>query len=425
MVVFFFSGAPTSLYVKAAGYAPPTPEAALVIPVVALMMINMMLRIRATLTGAVALWAWLSIAVLAVISFKWSVSPIDTIREASLMLIVVVYIGMAAGIMDWIDILKRLWAVSLFLIVLSFLLYIAVPSIGRMQEVYAGAMTGPWHEKNATGQFFLWSGLVNIALTFAKPSRVVFAGVMAIIIGIGLVMTASTTALLTYILVTGVSVLVAIFRRSFVISFPVGLLLVCLIVPIAFFITTEAEAILGALGKSGTLTGRLPIWQSLQDFPLRERPLLGHGYGAYWMDEYEYTSRARIFEALDFRVSNSHNAFLEARLDLGWVGAGLWLIAVIQLIAVSLLRMRSSSGAYLAVPYILGMPLIAFVEASAFTIGNFTWLYFVLITAKMTLHPSRNDRVSGGWQYLKKIGVQSQPAVFTPYPHAVTRAGVY
>ena len=82
VVVFFMSGAPSGLYVKAFNMAPPAPEAILILPWLGLMMANMVLRIRVTLYGMIACWAWLALALLGAASFLWSLSPADTVAKA-------------------------------------------------------------------------------------------------------------------------------------------------------------------------------------------------------------------------------------------------------------------------------------------------------------------------------------------------------
>jgi len=74
-------------------------------------------------------------------------------------------------------------------------------------------------------------------------------------------------------------------------------------------------------GKDMTFTGRTALWAILTDH-IRYHPLLGTGYGAYWIpapvvgtDSYEFVRRMG-----SFYPGSAHNGYLEVVNDLGWVG---------------------------------------------------------------------------------------------------------
>lgn len=66
-------------------------------------------------------------------------------------------------------------------------------------------------------------------------------------------------------------------------------------------------------GRDETLTGRSDIWAILVPYALK-KPLLGHGFGGFW------TTGMR-----EMTSSHAHNGYLDAILNIGFVG--LWLLA--------------------------------------------------------------------------------------------------
>lgn len=78
--------------------------------------------------------------------------------------------------------------------------------------------------------------------------------------------------------------------------------------------------IFGLFGKSADLTGRVPLWISVFDSIWR-RPLLGYGYGAFWVDD--NPEMLRIWSLNPWQPPNAHNGFLDVTLDLGFVGLAL------------------------------------------------------------------------------------------------------
>jgi O-antigen ligase len=71
------------------------------------------------------------------------------------------------------------------------------------------------------------------------------------------------------------------------------------------------DALLVALGKDPTLTGRIEIWEESAAL-LSARPLLGHSLASFW--QLEIVSRTGVW------FSNAHNGYLQLLIDLGLVG---------------------------------------------------------------------------------------------------------
>ena len=72
-------------------------------------------------------------------------------------------------------------------------------------------------------------------------------------------------------------------------------------------------------GSAATLTGRTHLWEEF-GAEAAKRPLLGYGYGAFW-------TPARIAEIADaegWTITHPHSSYLDIMLDLGLVGAALF-----------------------------------------------------------------------------------------------------
>jgi O-antigen ligase len=103
-------------------------------------------------------------------------------------------------------------------------------------------------------------------------------------------------------------------------------------------------------GKDTTFSNRTAIWQIIQDH-ISLSPILGSGYGAYWIGPLP-TSPSYIFlSQLWFYPTESHNGYLEITNDLGFVGLTILFGYLIQFTRGSLevLRVNRTQGAlYLA-----------------------------------------------------------------------------
>ena len=392
LVTIALSGGPSAFYVKAFAYAPPLPEKTLVLPVILIMGVHILLRLRETVLGILVSWAWLGVALIALTSTRWSISPADTFREASVMLVAVPWLAMMAVVADWRDIVSRMWIGCVILLFLSVALYGLVPRLGKMQDIYAGAFVGLWHEKNMTGQFLSVTAMLSLARLAMRPRTAVSSIIVWGMCMMLLIPAQSATSLVATALATGLVAWVYVMRRHFVISIPGIVMTILLAAPVALLMVGFGDDLLRTLGKSGTLSGRVPIWDALREYALNERPRWGHGYDAYWSDAYSFGRRELVFDQLGFKAHHAHNALIEMRLALGYMGAAFWLAAAVQGTLFAFARIRSSAGAYLAIPFALSALLFAAVEVSLTSVSNLQGVLFVLIVAKMTWPPSEADR---------------------------------
>jgi exopolysaccharide production protein ExoQ len=86
--------------------------------------------------------------------------------------------------------------------------------------------------------------------------------------------------------------------------------------------------VLELLGKSGTLTGRTGIWNSVIYFA-KQRPVQGWGWATYWNPEsYPFTSRR--FELGHVHYYQAHDAWLDVWLQIGIIGLVVFIAFVLS-----------------------------------------------------------------------------------------------
>jgi len=88
----------------------------------------------------------------------------------------------------------------------------------------------------------------------------------------------------------------------------------------ALIFFTNVGFFFGLLGRSATMTGRTPLWSDLIFNFWLQKPLLGYGYGALWMQKsFRYLMMERQGWTL-FPVFFADNGFLDILLNLGLAG---------------------------------------------------------------------------------------------------------
>jgi len=85
-----------------------------------------------------------------------------------------------------------------------------------------------------------------------------------------------------------------------------------------YFAATNLESVTAALDKDPHLTGRTDLWEYAIDC-IKEKPLLGYGYEAFWT--YDSVPARRIREAINWdSAPHAHNGYLDLTLGVGIIG---------------------------------------------------------------------------------------------------------
>ena len=215
--------------------------------------------------------------------------------------------------------------------------------------IQPGAFTGdPLHGFIGSKNFFAFIAQIFLASAVAvasdasqtKPLRL-FALACVVLAALELILARSTGAWLTSIaaLVVYFGLLVAsrfsLTKRVVALGF-----ITIMAVPLALVHTdigTLADTLReNVLHKSSNLTGRSIFWDYSQSL-IAEKPILGHGYSAFWRQgNPDAEGLYQLFGIGNRSGINFHNQFIEVTVDLGLVGLCLF-IAFLICIGVGLL----------------------------------------------------------------------------------------
>lgn len=149
------------------------------------------------------------------------------------------------------------------------------------------------------------------------------------------------------------------------------------IVPGLSFILTPIRTF---SGKDLTFSGRTNIWYLLK-LHIRQHPLLGTGYGAYWIGPVQSSPSYDMVNQLFFYPTEGHNGYLDVINDLGYVGGACLLAYFIVYLrqGLNLMRLEKARGAlYLAL--IFRAFLADMSESHWFSVTSFDFVIFTLAT---------------------------------------------
>ncbi len=348
-----------------------------------------------------------------VASTLWSTTPGDTLRRSSAIFLTTLF-GYYLVVRFSLREIIRLTAIALIGVTITqFLWIVALPKYGISQITDAFTSVGDWSgvypHKNSLGRGAVVAAIVFIFAARALPRRRVlywtfFALNVVLVIGSN-----SKTALVALILVPLLMLLFTGLRGHATLYGGVAFGLVSSGLLGAAFVTTNLGPITQSLGRDATLTGRTQLWGDVIH-EIGRHPWVGFGWLGYWTGTMDGPSRY-VLERNTWNPPNAHNAVLEIMLNLGTIGAVLFLIPYVR----GLFR---SIGQVRRVPNILGLfPItyFSFVLLQSITeIGvvgrDLTWTLFVVAAVFATgdrsygalagagpvpvstdLHPSRNE----------------------------------
>lgn len=278
----------------------------------------------------------LALVALAVVSVFWSSVPELTLRRGvalSMTTLAGIYLAARFGLRAQ---LRMLAGVLGLLAACSLLAVLLFPGIAVDSDIHEGAWQGVFVQKNTFGRFMTLGVLVFF---FAGASRILdrrlawtgLAGSLCLAL-----LSTSATALLSLTVFTGIVAVYLLFRyRGLVLATSTlgtglaGLVLATLM--------ANVVVIFGLSGTGFTLTGRTGLWDVILS-SVREQPLLGYGYGAFWLGE-DGPSR-EVWQFVTWEPNHAHNGLLELVLYTGLLGLAVFLAGLTVYAARALLWTR-------------------------------------------------------------------------------------
>ncbi|WP_375283436.1 O-antigen ligase family protein [Marinicauda pacifica] len=364
---------------------PADPEGAPILrliwpPVYALTLVLMLSRPGASLRYLAYGWPVLALAALTVLSTAWSLDPALTLRRSFAIFMTTLFGIWLAAAFSWRDLLRVLGALFALLAVMSFVAGLAVPGFGIMQEIHPGAWKGLWWEKNTLGALMAWALLVFVSAGAIDPRYAWVWRALAPLALLLVLLSTSKTALLASLVALGSPLAIALVRRDFTFA---AVTLVTAALGLAagvIALIIGPAAILEALGRDPSLTGRIPIWAGLIDV-IGQAPWTGFGYGAFWAAEDGPVHWLR--KATEWDVPTAHNAWIETALALGLPGLVLGAFVFLRALGQGVLRLLSGNETYFALTFMMTWGLISVSESNMLQQNSLVWVLLVTVATKL------------------------------------------
>jgi exopolysaccharide production protein ExoQ len=340
---------------------------------------------------------WFLIAFM-IMSVLWSAMPKTTISHSYGLVRVTlfsIYLAARFSIKEQVRILGISFGIT---VVLCLLFGILMPEYGIMglsstfttpeDKGHVGAWQGIFTHKNILGRFMVLS--IIIFLSYRSSSKLYWLRWLGIGTSVLLiVLSTSKTSLLILLTMFTLLPILGTLRWKYSWKIPFITSIILLLGTISTFVMENSEVILSALGRDATLSGRTKIWGEVI-WAISKHPWIGYGYEGFWR---KGTNADYVWNALKFKVTHSHNGFLELWLQLGIIGLSLYIIAFLIACykAVVFLHKNNSSEGIYPLMLLIFIFLANITESSL--LGANTYL-ILFISVTLTLNNNKQYKLA-------------------------------
>jgi exopolysaccharide production protein ExoQ len=336
----------------------------------------------------------------AFISFAWSDYPTFTLN-ASIQFILTIVIAIWAGSL----VTPRIF-ISALLTALTIVNIAGLILDGGASFRDEGPLLGVFDSKNQLAFHALMQLLLALIVVIDRAQAILMRliALAAIAVASVCLIEAQSTgavvfgapAIVLCLVLPGFSRLPLLARATIVAA--VVVIVVSTVIAIGAFVE-DSGAVLDALGKDSTLTGRSYLWQRAHDF-INEAPLLGVGYQAFWRIGNPPAEELWAFALVESGAGfNFHNLYLHVAVDLGYIGMGLMILTFLWM-AIRLcyaLILVPSLPVFYAAALFSYMFTVSFIEVAILSQFSLAEILFCIIwvysgvqrSYKSALHPTK------------------------------------
>lgn len=272
-------------------------------------------------------WPFLLLVFFIICSSLWSNFPESTLRRSVTMITLMLFSLSTYAAFGMTRIMRVALSVMVALGIASVAVAVISPDIGYDTGEYANAIRGVFMQKNTLGFAMTLASLALSYLVLERGTLRLTDFFLLLFLLVMLVLARATTALLLTVGTGAVTVLLVWMDRgrAWTLVAVTGVSL-ALVTAMLVRSMVDTDALLEAIGKDSTLTGRLEIWAEAWR-SIEERPLLGYGYAGFWNRDSPIVQW--IWYAVSWEPPTSHSGYLEILLQLGWIGMGITAVLVL------------------------------------------------------------------------------------------------
>ncbi len=325
------------------------------------------------------LWILLTIVIC---SFLWSDFPSDSLRSGIVAWQTAcfsLYVASCYTLKQQICLMS--WAMGIAS-VLAILYTLAMPGMGiHMAGEHAGAWRGLYAHKNSLSQIAAYSAIVLLFLPATQRGwhRYLGWGLFGLAVGL-LLLSTSKTGLMVFLCSMTLFRLYKAVRWRNTNSILILVIIILIFSAVVILLVGNAEAVLNALGRDLTLTGRTEIWGGAIGY-IKQQPWFGYGRAGFWHPKSGKALAIGEELGANYAPPHSHNGFVDVSCDLGLIGLGFFLLSFITTFAKAYkqVRLTGKTEDIFPVMYVSFFLLYNFTESSFLRHNSVLWASYMIV----------------------------------------------
>ncbi|MGA2114622.1 MAG: O-antigen ligase family protein [Bryobacteraceae bacterium] len=330
---------------------------------------------------------------LALLSTVWSEFPAATFRRSLILLATTlfgIYFGTRFQLRRQVAFLAIVLGITA---VMSLFCVVLLPSFGITADgLHDGDWQGIFDTKNGLARamalscvvFMMLPGENRVLRSFGLLASAALVFAAGSVTGI----TVAATLIVAYLALRAT-------RRGMTLPALVGLTIVLTCLCVICWVGLDVQTVSAVVGRDATLTGRDELWAAVLA-AISRRPWLGDGYSAVWWQAHSAVG-AFIVQQVGWATPHSHNGLLDLTLDLGVVGAILFLAGYFKYIGkgIAASRLVGSKEELWPLLYLLFLFCYNLDESSLLRINAIFWVLYVSAAVSLSLRPRSIPGKSG------------------------------
>ncbi|WP_427162001.1 O-antigen ligase family protein [Aliinostoc sp. HNIBRCY26] len=316
--------------------------------------------------------------VIVFMSFLWSEIPTETLkdnRDVLYMTAFGLYFAARFSLKEQVKLIANTFFIGALL---STIYALAIPSIGIHGLDHPGAWKGIYDYKNTFGSMMVIGSLAFLFLPISTSVDRLYKWIGISFLFVMILLCTSKSSLVIYFLTISILAFYRKFRwrgKISVVFLDIGIMFLSCV---GTLVISQWVTLLTGLGKDPTLTGRTILWNSAL-LKLLSKPILGFGRSAFWSTQLSYGHEVGAAVGAGFVAPHAHNGFLDVALDVGFVGAVIFLIIYFRAFfrALKLAYATKKPEAMFPMAFIIFLAMNNMTESYMLRLANVYWVLFI------------------------------------------------
>jgi exopolysaccharide production protein ExoQ len=327
-------------------------------------------------------WAVALLAV-AFLSAAWAEDPLFTLRRAIVLCGTTafgIYLGSRFEVQEQLQLLA--WTFGI-VICASFLCVLFLPQYGIDHLYHYGDWQGVFSQKNSLARAMVLATLVFLFVRFRSGNTLRWIGIAGSLTL--LVLSRSVTGVVVFAIIFASWPLYRLLRTKFTFAVPVAATIFTVVAAGAAVAYQALPALLEALNRDESLTGRIDLWQAVW-LSISRKPWLGYGFDAFWKGM--QGESALVLQTVGWAPGYAHNGFLDLVLDLGFIGLVVFACGYLVLWrrAITFVIRDPRPTTVWPCMYLVFMLFYNLTEGPVISQNNITWVLYVATAVSLAIY---------------------------------------